>query len=81
MNVSTTTCSDVVISAALPINWMPSSILGGKAPIQCLSPSAPIFLIPPEIFECVCFVHITRQQWDKVDTKDGKCIFMGYPSI
>lgn len=59
---------------------MSSNVLGGKTPTQCLSPSSPIFPIPPKIFGCVCFVHIPKQQRDKVDAKAEKCIFVGYPS-
>lgn len=36
--------------------------------------------VPPKVFGYTCFVRIPKKQWDKLDPKAIKCIFVGYPS-
>ena len=57
---------------------MPSKVFGGKSPLQTLIPEVQLFPIHPKVFECTYFVHIPKQQRDKLDPKAIKCIFVGY---
>lgn len=40
-----------------------------KCPFQVLCPSTSMFSVPPKVFGCTCFVHVLRQQGDKLDSK------------
>lgn len=55
--------------------------IGRKRSNEVLCPSAPLFPIPPKVFMRTCFVHIPKQQEDKLDPKATKCTFLGYPSF
>lgn len=54
---------------------------GRKRTNEVLNPSAPLFPIPPKVFMCTCFIHIPKQQQDKLDPKATKCTFLRYPSF
>lgn len=70
--------SDAVLTACYLINRMPSSIMQGGIPFSTLLPSESLFVLPPRIFDCVCFVRDHRPGVSKLDPKALKCMFMGY---
>lgn len=43
-----------------------------------LSPHSPLFPLPLKTFECICFVHISKSDQSKLDSKALKCIFLSY---
>lgn len=59
---------------------MPLRVLEGKCSLQVLRPDGPLFHIPPKVFGYVCFVHIPKHQWNKLDPRAVKGIFVGYSS-
>lgn len=58
---------------------MPSKVLNFKSPIAILCPNH-MFLLPPKIFRCLCFVHTQQQDRTKLDPQPIKCVFIGYHS-
>lgn len=62
MNVPKHFWSDGVLIATFLINSIPARILGGKSPFELLCQNEPLFLIPPRVFRCTCFVHIPKHQ-------------------
>ncbi|KAJ7982145.1 Retrovirus-related Pol polyprotein from transposon TNT 1-94 [Quillaja saponaria] len=73
--------SDAVTTAVYLLNRMPSKILEFKTPLQVLShhSSLPsVMLLPPRIFGCVAFVHLHKNQRNKLDPCVVRCIFWGY---
>ena len=73
---------DAILTAAYLINHMPSRVLKGQSTVQLLSkkyPSAKIFShLPPKIFGCVVYIHVSSQNRSKLDPRALKCIFLGY---
>ena len=49
--------ADAVLSAYHLINRMTSSVLHGKIHFLCLYPDNSIFLVPPRVIDCTCFVQ------------------------
>jgi hypothetical protein len=66
MNVPKFLWSEAVMTAAYLINRMSSRILGMKTPCEILLGSN-IFVIPPRVFGCTCFVRDHRITVDKLD--------------
>jgi hypothetical protein len=66
MNVPKFLWSEAVMTAAYLINRMSSRILGMKTPCEILLGSN-IFVIPPRVFGCTCFVRDHRTTVDKLD--------------
>lgn len=63
---------DVVATAVHLLNRMPSKVLELKSPLQDLSEfvSIPsIMFLPPQIFGCVAFVHLQKNQRSKLDPR------------
>lgn len=80
MHVPKSYWGDVVLTEAYIMNRMASRVVGHKAPIDLLSPStsSSSFIVPPCVFGCVCFVHISNKARSKLDSRALKCIFLGY---
>ena len=57
---------------------MPSSVL--QIPHSLLSPDQPLYVLPPRVFCCTCFVHILTPG-DKFSVRATKCIFLGYSRL
>ncbi|CAH9074829.1 unnamed protein product [Cuscuta epithymum] len=81
MNVPKQFCADAVSTSCFLINRMPSSVLDGKTPYQCLFPNKELFPIPPKIFGCTCFVRDVNPHRTKLDPKSLKCILLGYSRV
>ncbi|CAH9142653.1 unnamed protein product [Cuscuta epithymum] len=81
MNVPKQFWADAVSTSCFLINRMPSSVLDGKAPYQCLFPNKELFPIPPKTFGCTCFVRDVNPHRTKLDPKSLKCIFLGYSRV
>ncbi|RVW39236.1 Retrovirus-related Pol polyprotein from transposon TNT 1-94 [Vitis vinifera] len=72
---------DAIATAVYILNRMPSKVLQFKTPLQVLSEhvSLPtVVLLPPQIFGCVAFVHLHKNQRTKLDSCAVWCIFVGY---
>ncbi|CAH9069280.1 unnamed protein product [Cuscuta europaea] len=72
---------DAVLTAIHLINRMPSSTLDNKVPHSILFPKDPIFLVPPKVFGCTCFVQDLSPSLDKLSPRAIKCIFLGYSRV
>ncbi|GAB2276752.1 hypothetical protein Dimus_039204 [Dionaea muscipula] len=70
--------SDAALIATYLVNRMPSSVLDGKIPVSLLFPTDPLHHLPLRIFGCTCFVHIFDSDFDKLDPRSRRCIFLGY---
>ncbi|CAH9119777.1 unnamed protein product [Cuscuta epithymum] len=81
MNVPKQFWANAVSTSCFLINRMPSSVLEGKTPYQCLFPNKELFPIPPKIFGCTCFVRDVNPHRTKLDPKSLKCIFLGYSRV
>ncbi|GFZ04975.1 hypothetical protein Acr_17g0005470 [Actinidia rufa] len=71
----------VVRTATYLINWTPSRVLQGKAPLHILQPTSTLFPIIPRVFGCTCFVQNRSLTRTKLDDKAVRCIFLGYSSM
>lgn len=80
MNVPKTFWFEAVLIVSYIINRMPSQVLASQSPISILCSDSHLFLIPPKIFGCVCFVHTQQRDITKLDPKAVKCVFLVYPS-
>lgn len=67
------------MTATYLINRMPSRVIGMKSPCEMLL-GENIFLVPPKLFGCTCFVRDHRPSVGKLDPRALKCIFIGYPA-
>lgn len=67
------------MTAKCLINRTPSRVLGMKSPCEMLQGENK-FVVPPKLFECVCFVRDHMPSVSKLDPRAVKCIFIGYPS-
>ncbi|RVW72360.1 Retrovirus-related Pol polyprotein from transposon TNT 1-94 [Vitis vinifera] len=63
------------------INRMPSSVLHDQIPHSLLFSDQPLYVIPPRVFGCTCFVHILTPGQDKLSARATKCIFLGYSRL
>lgn len=70
--------SDVIQTTAFLMNRMHSRVLSYKSPIEVLSPSTPLFSLPPKTFGCICYVHISKFDHTKLEPKALKCVLLGY---
>lgn len=70
--------SNAVLTTCYLINHMSSSILQDDIPFSNFFPNKPLFVLPPRIFCCVCFVRDHLPGVSKLDPKAIKYIFMGY---
>lgn len=57
-----------------------NTCIGRKCPLQVFRLDIPLIYIPPKVFGCVCFAYIPKHQWDKIDPRVVKGIFVGYSS-
>lgn len=81
-NVPKYLLGEAILTATYVINRVPSKVLNNRSPFQCLidfyldlklhSP------LPLKVFGCVCFVHILKIHWDKLDPRSKRCVFIGY---
>ena len=79
MNVPKKFWSFAILTATYLINRLPSPVLGFKSPYEVLK-DRKIDLTHLKVFGCVCFVHIQALNYDKLDARATKCIFLGYSS-
>jgi hypothetical protein len=79
MNVLKFMCSEAIMTTAYLINRMSSRILRMKIPYEILLGSN-MFVVPPRVFECICFVRVHRPMVGKLDPQVIKSIFVGYSS-
>lgn len=66
---------DPVLTATYIINRLFTHVLNFKFAIEVLLDSFNPFFIPPEVFGCVCFVHVPKVDRFKLDPKALKCLF------
>ena len=59
MNVPKYLWSEAVMTAAYVMNRMPSRVLSNKTPIEYLTGKTN-YVVPPKVFDCVCFVKDYR---------------------
>ncbi|XP_026444132.1 LRR receptor-like serine/threonine-protein kinase FLS2 [Papaver somniferum] len=72
---------EALTCAAYLINRVPSSTIVFQTPHQALAEAvvAPtIPNLPPHVFGCVAYVHMHKNQRDKLAPRALKCIFVGY---
>ena len=74
MNVPKFLWSEALMTAAYLINRMPSTVLGYKTPIECLTGKT-TYVVLPKVFGCVCFVKDYRPSVGKLDPRALKCVF------
>lgn len=79
MNVPKRFWSHGVLTATYLINWLPSSVLKFKSPLEVLK-GRKIDLSHLKVFGCICFVHVQAHQRDKLDPRAEKCVFLRYSS-
>lgn len=60
------------------INRMPSSLLHGKTPYECLYGKPPRYE-DIKVFGCLCFAHKASRDKDKFKEGSRKCVFVVYP--
>ncbi|KAL6321217.1 hypothetical protein AAG906_016251 [Vitis piasezkii] len=73
--------TDAVTTVVHLINRMSSKVLKFKTPLQALStvislPTA--LMLPPQVFGCVAFIHLHKNQCTKLDLCAVQCLFLGY---
>ena len=72
---------DVVTTAVHLINRLPSKVLHFQTPLQSLSTSVSLpsaLMLSPRIFGCVAYVHLHKNQRNKLDPCALRCLFLGY---
>ncbi|CAN1815372.1 Retrovirus-related Pol polyprotein from transposon TNT 1-94, partial [Linum perenne] len=74
---------EAVLTATYLINRMPSKPLGYQTPRHILLQQYPhisSFLsdLPPRIFGCTAFVHVSATHRSKLEPRAIKCVFIGY---
>ena len=57
---------------------MLSTPFGGEIPLRHLRFKVELFSLPPKVFGCVCFVHDTLPNLDKLSPRSIRCMFVGY---
>ena len=65
------------------MNRIPLATIDFQTPFHILakSVSAPTMSnLPPRVFGCVTFVHLPKEQWNKLEPRALKCVFLGYAS-
>ncbi|PNY13664.1 receptor-like protein kinase [Trifolium pratense] len=72
---------DTVLTANNLINRMPSSVLNDQVPYSLLYPTNPLYVVPPRVFGCTCFVHNLTPCRDKMSARAIKCVFLGYSRV
>lgn len=68
---------DVVLTACLLINRVPSSVVH-TSPYSLLYPKLSSFLLSPRVFGCVTFVHVLNPGLDNLSSRACKCVFLSY---
>ncbi|CAN1132933.1 Retrovirus-related Pol polyprotein from transposon TNT 1-94 [Linum perenne] len=76
---------EAVLTATYLINRMPSRVINFASPRQKLLtmyPQVAVFSsdLPPKVFGCTAFVHISAPHRTKLDPRSIKCVFTGYSS-
>ena len=64
----------VVLTAAYLINRLLILVLGKKSPIEVLLNPSSLFVVPPKVIGCVCFVHNYSPSKKKLDSRAIKCL-------
>ena len=74
---------EAISSTIYLINRVPSTFLVFQTSFDVLTKAveAPIVPnLPPRVFGCVVFVHLPKEQRNKLESRALKCIFVGYSS-
>nr|BAK64102.1 gag-pol polyprotein [Eustoma grandiflorum] len=74
---------EAVSTATYLSNRLPTVTLNHQTPLdvlasQTLIPS--LLTLPPKVFGCTVFIHISKTHRDKLDPCAEKCVFVGYAS-
>ena len=67
--------SDEVLTACYLVNCMPSIVLGDQIPHRVLVPNRSLYILPPRVFGCMCYVHALNLGHDQFDPWVIKCFF------
>ena len=78
MHVPKSYWSVAVLTTYYLVNLMPSTILGGQIPHRVLFPDRPVYSLPPRVFGCTCYVHVSYPGSDKLDLRAIKRVFLRY---
>jgi hypothetical protein len=68
---------EAVGTACYLVNRSPSSMLGDKTPQEVWTGTEP-YLAHIKVFGCDAYVHVPKENKNKLDKKVEKCIFIGY---
>ncbi|KAM7472007.1 hypothetical protein LguiA_010190 [Lonicera macranthoides] len=82
-NAPTSYWGEALSSAVYLVNRIPSAVLDFQTPFEALAKSvtAPtVSNLPPRVFGCVTFVHLPKEQRNKLEPRALKCVFVGYAS-
>ena len=73
-----------IMTAICLINRLPSKTLGLQSPIEVMENCFPTIRLTnglqPNVFGCVCYIHINNMGTDKLFAKAVKGVFVGYSS-
>ena len=82
-------CSNILLgrealtSTVYLINCVPSAVLDFQTPFDVFHKAVLAFTVPnlpPCVFQCVAFVHLPKEQQNKLESRALKCVFVGYSS-
>lgn len=76
-NVTKKFWGDAVMTACYLINRTPTKVLQDVSTFEVLNKTKPS-LDHLRVFGCVCFVLVSGDQRNKLDTKSTRCMFIGY---
>lgn len=72
---------EAIATAPYITNRLPTKSLQHKTPLDVLSQftnSLSIHFLPPKIFGCVAYVHLSKKDRSKLEPRAVKCVFFGY---
>ncbi|XP_060971854.1 retrovirus-related Pol polyprotein from transposon RE1 isoform X2 [Cannabis sativa] len=68
---------EAFLTATYLLNRMPTPVLKGKSPFQCLFNSTPDYTFL-RVFGCACYPHLRPYNSQKLQFRSTKCLFIGY---
>lgn len=69
--------AEALATAAYLVNTSPTKTIGDKTPFEAWFGKKPC-VKHIQVFGCVTYSHISKDEWKKLDSKATKCIFLGY---
>ena len=69
---------DTIDAACYLMNWSPHTRLNGGIPKEKWSEKK-VELGHLRVFGCTAYVHIAAGEWNKLDARSKKIVFLGYP--